>query len=111
MGTASGVHLRTGRRGIVLEARGQRDLSILTQGGSEEHTLLSFAAGTVGGSEGAQNHVVTVVVVVMSSSSSSSRRRHVVVVMPSCLTLSFRYRGRRRRCQRSPHRNHCCCSR
>ena len=111
MDTASGVHLRTGRGEIVLEAWGQRDLSILTQGGSEEHTLLSFAAGTVGGSEGAQNHVVTVVVVVMSSSSSSSRRRHVVVVMPSCLTLSFRYRGRRRRCQRSPHRNHCCCSR
>ena len=110
MGTASGVHLRTGRGEIVLEAWGQRDLSILTQGGSEEHMLLSFAAGAVGGSEGAQNHVVTVVVVVMSSS-SSSRRRHVVVVMPSCLTLSFRYRGRRRRCQRSPHRNHCCCSR
>ena len=32
--------------------------------------------------------------------------------MSSCLALSFRYRDRRRRCQRSPHhRNHCCCCR
>ena len=31
MDTASGVHLRTGRGEIVLEAWGQRDLSILTQ--------------------------------------------------------------------------------